>query len=575
MITLPRAIGQLVNLEILDVSKNQLEFIPDSIQYLKKLKALNLSKNKLTHIPKTFGQLLHLTVLLLNHNHLTELPNEIAHLHHLEHFDISHNRLKSIPAEITAIRALKKFLADDCPFETESSYKLSHNPPSLFEICARQIYLHKIPVPNKELADYLKVAKRTCSFCSGPFFESYVSRKRMIEKQQVITLDYALCSAHWTDENDRLLVMFSTGNNHNSEEEDMSSDDGLEESFTHVKHNFAQLGSRLRILANYFIGDDILNLPRYKVSLLADNKLPHSQLQQFSTEQNLIVRDISGQPFLCNIPLITDEKEEENKEEKEEEEEEDKIIERGLNLLKPLENSCIHFYKGGDQYWSYEYCHNQYVRQFHIERTSEGKIERKREKESNLLGQYKKAKTTLKQIGDQRVLIQQWNEGSICDLTKKPRTTVVQYQCDYQQANDRVSFFTEVSSCQYQIIISTPRLCEEMKLSHLHKQTVYPIACKPIVSDKLIEAEREQKQIEAKQLKEIEEQQQQKILEEVKKDKEETLLEMVQRLNEQLDTLKSQVQTYLPNQQQEVMTEDNAIEKIFTKKNLQIIDGFN
>lgn len=88
-------------------------------------------------------------------------------------------------------------------------------------------------------------------------------------------------------------------------------------------------------------------------------------------------------------------------------------------------------------------------------------------------------------------------------------------------------------------------------------------------------AGREQKQIEAKQLKEIEEQQQQKILEEVKKDKEETLLEMVQRLNEQLDTLKSQVQTYLPNQQQEVMTEDNAIEKIFTKKNLQIIDGFN
>lgn len=60
----------------------------------------------------------------------------------------------------------------------------------------------------------------------------------------------------------------------------------------------------------------------------------------------MIVRDISGQPFLCNIPLITDEKEEENKEEKEEEEEEDKIIERGLNLLKPLENSCIHFYKG-------------------------------------------------------------------------------------------------------------------------------------------------------------------------------------------------------------------------------------
>lgn len=102
------------------------------------------------------------------------------------------------------------------------------------------------------------------------------------------------------------------------------------------------------------------------------------------------------------------------------------------------------------QYWAYEYCHNQYVRQFHVERSHDGKVEKEQETASFFLGLYpglskeslinvdKKAlasttkknqarvKTELKKNGDQRYLVQKWGDGSRCDLTEKPRTIEVQ-----------------------------------------------------------------------------------------------------------------------------------------------------
>lgn len=100
------------------------------------------------------------------------------------------------------------------------------------------------------------------------------------------------------------------------------------------------------VLGNYFIGDDILNLPRYKVSLLSD-KISQSQLQDVSFEQNMVMRDMSGQPFLCHIPTVTKEEREQEPpvDIKEETQDVERIIEKGLELLKPLENNCLQFYK--------------------------------------------------------------------------------------------------------------------------------------------------------------------------------------------------------------------------------------
>ncbi|KAL7311346.1 hypothetical protein PS15m_009120 [Mucor circinelloides] len=215
MINLPRAIGRLKNLRIFNASKNQLEAIPDTITSLGKLKAINLSHNKLTALPKGIGSLPSLIIVILNHNQLTHLPRELANLNDMITLNISHNPLKTIPAEISALKSLRKLTAEDCAFEQEIVHTLAHDPPSLFEICARNMVKSNIKLPlslsHHHIADYFK-QEQACSFCFGPYFESCVTRSRFIQRtgRQVIALDYKLCCAHWTDENDRISAMFST-----------------------------------------------------------------------------------------------------------------------------------------------------------------------------------------------------------------------------------------------------------------------------------------------------------------------------------------------------------------------------
>lgn len=49
--------------------------------------------------------------------------------------------------------------------------------------------------------------------------------------------------------------------------------------------------------------------------------------------------------------------------------------------------------------------------------------------------------------------------------------------------HDRISMFQEVATCQYQMIISTPRLCQEMMLASQLQSDAHRITCDPIVPD--------------------------------------------------------------------------------------------
>lgn len=213
MNNLPNAIGQLKNLRILNASKNQLEGIPESITGLTKLKAINLSQNKLCQLPKGMGSLPSLIILILNGNELTQIPREIANLNDLITLNVSDNPLKSIPAEIAMLKSLRKLTAENCDFQSEFVYPLKHDPPTLLEICARHISNTKKPLPASlgHITEYFK-REQTCSFCFGPYFDSFVTRGKFIERtnRQLIALDYQLCAAHWSDENDRISAMFST-----------------------------------------------------------------------------------------------------------------------------------------------------------------------------------------------------------------------------------------------------------------------------------------------------------------------------------------------------------------------------
>lgn len=51
--------------------------------------------------------------------------------------------------------------------------------------------------------------------------------------------------------------------------------------------------------------------------------------------------------------------------------------------------------------------------------------------------------------------------------------------------------FQEVATCQYQMAISTPRLCGEMLLTSQKESTANKIQCHPVVADHLISAQEE------------------------------------------------------------------------------------
>ncbi|ORX56926.1 L domain-like protein [Hesseltinella vesiculosa] len=215
---LPKSIGYLNNLTVFNASHNQLTHLPLTMMHMSKLKAINVSHNQLTQLPANLGMLPDLMILILNNNQLTSIPSSLASLHQLISLNVGHNPLASLPAEVATIKSLRKLLTEDCPFIDAFETPLKHDPPSLLELCARQLVVR--PPPSalevyrtlpEHLQEYL-MTSQPCSSCQGPYFESFVRRGRYIERlaNHPVALEYRLCRAHWSDEQDRLLAMFSS-----------------------------------------------------------------------------------------------------------------------------------------------------------------------------------------------------------------------------------------------------------------------------------------------------------------------------------------------------------------------------
>ncbi|KAL9554735.1 hypothetical protein MBANPS3_002678 [Mucor bainieri] len=232
---IPEAIGHLQQLENLSVAHNQITFIPDTICHLVHLTDFNLSHNRLALVTPYISHLKALQTLQLGHNQLQELTAAVEHLCNLTLLDLSYNPIHVLPAEITQLPFLRRLRLDGCPFTNslDQPVELAHNPPSLLETCARYIVKNehqilssvmsnKKHISNKAMAvetlkslltdplyQYLSTFS-ACSHCQGPYFESYVKRSRWIERNDVwVPLEYRLCSAHWSDESDRVYAMFS------------------------------------------------------------------------------------------------------------------------------------------------------------------------------------------------------------------------------------------------------------------------------------------------------------------------------------------------------------------------------
>ncbi|KAI5369545.1 Putative mannose-6-phosphate receptor binding domain superfamily, MRH domain, protein OS-9 [Septoria linicola] len=230
---------------------------------------------------------------------------------------------------------------------------------------------------------------------------------------------------------------------------------------------------------------------------------------------------LDGQPWLCRIPKVkaqpTGTPANETLSKTEEDKELTRAHDRGWELLSEMEGNCVFFISG---WWSYRFCYNQGIKQFHQLPPSRGvpvyppvedpgvpgymlgtyakrldADEASRERDwdgQSALEKSEGAKRRhskhgeLVQRGESRYLVQKLGGGTVCDLTGKERKIEVQFHCS-PQAADRIALIKETSTCAYLMVIQTPRLCNDVAFLPPQKDQPNSIACSPVLREEEVE----------------------------------------------------------------------------------------
>ncbi|MHB9147078.1 MAG: hypothetical protein ACYC2U_01280 [Candidatus Amoebophilus sp.] len=180
---LPDSIGELIQLEELQLYANQFRLFPPVIANLTNLQRLDLSYNKLNNIPTSIKKLINLKALFLQGNSIESIPNSIGELTEIKELNLSNNCLKGIPDTLfnlynnknsqLSLRANPFFKSDDLyPLtqQTLKNYAYSQLPCSLRTICANAVlkYAGRIKSNEKSRKGILKRTWKSLSsilFC--------------------------------------------------------------------------------------------------------------------------------------------------------------------------------------------------------------------------------------------------------------------------------------------------------------------------------------------------------------------------------------------------------------------------
>ena len=100
IIAIDSKLGNLTELERLDLSYNDIESLPGSIENLQRLKILHLNGNNLKELPDELVAIRQLEDIQLHRNSLTTLPNDFGNLTNLKTLNCGYNRIHTLPSSI-------------------------------------------------------------------------------------------------------------------------------------------------------------------------------------------------------------------------------------------------------------------------------------------------------------------------------------------------------------------------------------------------------------------------------------------------------------------------------------------
>ena len=104
----PKNIGDLSSLGMLDLSDNKLTSLPIEIGKLQQLRSLDVRRNQLKRLPAEISGCAALQTLRASHNLIRTIPRDIlSELQRLETLDLGHNRIKYVPMEVADCGALR------------------------------------------------------------------------------------------------------------------------------------------------------------------------------------------------------------------------------------------------------------------------------------------------------------------------------------------------------------------------------------------------------------------------------------------------------------------------------------
>jgi internalin A len=103
----PEALGQLIQLQELNLHDNQLTAVPEVLGQLTQLQRLSLAGNQLSAVPELLGRLTQLQQLALQYNHLTTMPEVLKQLTQLQVLNLAGNRLTVVPEVLGQLTQLQ------------------------------------------------------------------------------------------------------------------------------------------------------------------------------------------------------------------------------------------------------------------------------------------------------------------------------------------------------------------------------------------------------------------------------------------------------------------------------------